>query len=421
MAGGFDAEPGAYPWMTMMYIAGGSSASCNGALINSEWVITAEHCVFGGTHHVVLGAHEQSDYRFAPGEEEAEEPGGAKGYDVDFIVSRRDFPELPYADIGLVHLREPVTCASHIQALNLVRDPGLITNGKLVDIASWGPVEPGQRPAVLQRACADNPPEFNCPDERGLRLKISQPVGWCAQGLVGFRPLASENLDFMIGDSGSPFVINTTDGWGLVGVLEGSGAGGSSINRCIPHYAAWIDAVTQRGLPPTAIDNGEFENQGTGWQVSEGSIVNFLSQPVGDEFITVTYIGRQSARLGGAPGTHTLCQDIDVPADASVLRFVAWASGLGTTNVRFGSLDFPITPPGLERQVREYQIEELRGQSASLCFEAGTFETDTFLYIDSVYVGPSFAAHYQSSADATLLGTNDGCLSQTVHLPFVTR
>ena len=60
--GGKDAVAGAWPWQAAIYLNG--LFHCGASLINSRWIVTANHCLEKnpqpGSYEVVLGDHDRS-------------------------------------------------------------------------------------------------------------------------------------------------------------------------------------------------------------------------------------------------------------------------------------------------------------------------------------------------------------------------
>ncbi|KAG5263079.1 hypothetical protein AALO_G00282290 [Alosa alosa] len=93
IVGGEDAAPGRWPWMVYLYITYENQALyCGGSLINSQWVLTAGHCLY---------------------------------------KPRQGTPilSLSYAQVGELQLREPVTGERHYLGRFLVHNDYSSTNG----------------------------------------------------------------------------------------------------------------------------------------------------------------------------------------------------------------------------------------------------------------------------------------------------
>merc|ERR1719411_1551680 len=69
IVGGKDVDvEGKYPWQVSIQMFG--SHICGAALISNQWIVTAAHCVEGGTwrYKVVLGMHDMKKEQGAPKE-----------------------------------------------------------------------------------------------------------------------------------------------------------------------------------------------------------------------------------------------------------------------------------------------------------------------------------------------------------------
>ena len=61
IVGGSQVSPNEFPWMTFLriYFWNGDAATCGGTLIDSRWILTAAHCLYGAVNvSVTLGAHD---------------------------------------------------------------------------------------------------------------------------------------------------------------------------------------------------------------------------------------------------------------------------------------------------------------------------------------------------------------------------
>ena len=101
IAGGNEAAPSAWPWMTAMVDAGSPNALdsqfCGGALIRPHWVVTAAHCLEGasaGKVDVVLGRHNLN-------------AGGGEQINITQIYVHADYATNGVPDIALLQLASP--------------------------------------------------------------------------------------------------------------------------------------------------------------------------------------------------------------------------------------------------------------------------------------------------------------------------
>ncbi|XP_016430936.1 enteropeptidase [Sinocyclocheilus rhinocerous] len=206
VVGGQDAQKGAWPWIASLRWLGGHV--CGATLIDSEWLITAAHCVYGKNVHLsnwaaVLGLHSQFG---------SDNPGRQTHLIDRVIMHQRYNRRTKESDFALMHLQTPANFTDYVQPICLP-DPGAeIEEGRECVIAGWGlTAEDGSRADVLQEAvvpllsnkqCQEWLPEYNF-TERML----------CA----GF---AEGGVDSCQGDSGGPLMCEEAAGWVLVGVTS---------------------------------------------------------------------------------------------------------------------------------------------------------------------------------------------------------
>ena len=211
IVGGQEAAPGAWPWMAAIVQASQPSdyqgQFCGGALIASQWVLTAGHCVQGKTAaeiDVTLGKHKLTD-------------AGGERIHVIQIVRHPAFNSTTLdSDVALLKLQT----ATARQTVTLVPqgDTTLTAVGVLATVIGWGDMRTnGQQgtyadalmqvsvPIVSNATC-------NAPSSYGGDVTLNQMCAGLPQG----------GKDACQGDSGGPLVVpdGTGNGWLQAGVVS---------------------------------------------------------------------------------------------------------------------------------------------------------------------------------------------------------
>ncbi|XP_056587484.1 enteropeptidase [Triplophysa dalaica] len=236
VVGGQDAQKGAWPWIVSLHWQGGHV--CGASLIDSEWLVTAAHCVYGKNVHLsnwvaVLGLHAQF------GTDESHRQYRT----IDKIFMNQHYNRRTKdSDIALMHLQTPANFSDYVQPICVPERRTLFKEGTKCFIAGWGRLSEGNSVAnVLQEAvvplinntqCQRWLPEYNITDQM---VCAGYPEG---------------GVDTCQGDSGGPLMCVEDNLWAtLVGVASfGRGCGqpqSPGAYAYVNPYVEWI-AETRR-------------------------------------------------------------------------------------------------------------------------------------------------------------------------------
>jgi secreted trypsin-like serine protease len=201
--GGSEVDPpGSYPWQVALVSSGAGSywsrQFCGGSLIQTNWVLTAAHCVDGGTLpsslNIVAGIHDLTS------------PAGSQELTVSQIIIHENY-SFPDYDIALLKLNGNVTLggsgASKTALIPMVPSHAGSLTGITATVSGWGNINPsGSQTFPNELYSVDVPIISNavCNDPQHL------------DGLVTDRMVCAGvdqgGIDSCQGDSGGPLFID---------------------------------------------------------------------------------------------------------------------------------------------------------------------------------------------------------------------
>ncbi|XP_007231264.3 transmembrane protease serine 6 isoform X2 [Astyanax mexicanus] len=233
VVGGADAVEGEWPWQASLQVSG--RHICGGALIASQWVVSAAHCFYDDRLYspsvwtVYLGklrlrGTSQTEEALRLSHIHIHQYYDDENHDYDLALLRLDRP------VSAGTLAQPACLPSHTHQL----EPGL-----LCWVTGWGAIKEGGSPSnVLQKVDVRLVSEEACVRSYGY---IITPRMLCA----GYR---SGGKDACQGDSGGPLVCQEPSGrWFLAGVVSwGRGCGRPDyygVYTRITRLSDWIKQV----------------------------------------------------------------------------------------------------------------------------------------------------------------------------------
>lgn len=234
IVGGSSLTSHAYPWLLKIYVnIDGSTYSCGASLIDSEWVLTAAHCiesssgsaVSGSAVTVWYGSHIESNMLSAS---------------VSNVYMHEDYSSYTQDnDIALLKLSQPLTSVTTISP---VEDGSSLNDaGVLATVAGWGTTSEGGSSTTVANE-VDVPVVSNtvCNSWESYNGQITDNM-LCAGYEEGGK-------DACQGDSGGPLFVESSGEYRQIGIVSwGRGcarAGYYGVYTDVERYEDWIEDKT---------------------------------------------------------------------------------------------------------------------------------------------------------------------------------
>jgi len=239
IVGGVEARPGSHPWIVSLG-QGPGSHFCGGTLISTgnptqtEFVITAAHCVYDGWSGLTVnaGAH---DLRRPTANQQTVRASNV-------VYHPQYNPSTTLNDIAIIKLERPIRFTSAVQPACLPSPGEQVSDNIEGTVAGWGLTREGGFdtssillqvgvPTISSRQCASS--------YRSQGIQIDSNAMLCAGYAQGGK-------DACQGDSGGPYVIRSGQGYVLQGVVSfGVGcarAGLPGVYARVSNYIGWINS-----------------------------------------------------------------------------------------------------------------------------------------------------------------------------------
>jgi secreted trypsin-like serine protease len=236
--GGDDAAPHSHPWQASLQLRQYRQYYhiCGASVINSNWLLTAAHCVEGQSRsslRIVLGDH---DFTLTENSEAT--------YSIDKIIMHAKYndarePGVFPHDIALIKVTGSIAMSSKTSAIQLAEEGMDFYGNRNCKISGWGLVDSGRTGTtdtdILQEIQADIKSQQECRNS------------WDSSSITdGHICVNDGNNGACNGDSGGPLSCEVNGQMYLAGVTSWgySGcrtAGYPSVYTRVSQYKRWIE------------------------------------------------------------------------------------------------------------------------------------------------------------------------------------
>jgi secreted trypsin-like serine protease len=271
IVGGTNASITEFPWQISMQTPSGFHF-CGGSILDSEWILTASHCVDGQS---------PSDFRIVAGITRVSQSSTGQIRNVAQIIMFPGYvtPENG-KDVALVRMSSPLDLSgANAKAIGIVTaadaSAGATNPGVNTTVTGWGTLSSGgSSPDNLQKVTV---PIISNADADAAYTDVSITADQLAAGLLGVG-----GKDSCQGDSGGPLVVGSGSSAKLAGVVSwGFGCADPRFPGMYARVSSFEQFITSRGGSgggggtPEVLQNGVAK---TGLSATQGTSKQFTME-----------------------------------------------------------------------------------------------------------------------------------------------